>query len=88
MSEATALARLQAAGVRLELVADGTVALKAAAPPSTELLATARRHRDEIAAPLRQHDMAAADRGAAAVAAGPADGIEAAERAAIREVDS
>lgn len=51
---AAALSRLCAAGVRVLLRDDGTVALDAAAPPAPTLLADARAHRDGIATLLRE----------------------------------
>lgn len=94
MSAAAALAHLQAAGVHLELRADGTVALSAGIPPPPELLAEARAHKAELLGLLRadaQHELAAvllagAERGAAAVAAGPSHDIEPAEAEVIRQI--
>ncbi len=48
-----ALAELHAAGVRIHLRDDGTVALNASGPPPAAVLALARVHRDGIAALLR-----------------------------------
>ena len=53
MTPVAALAALDAAGVRVRLQADGTVRLDASNPPTSEVLALARAHRDGIAALLR-----------------------------------
>ena len=95
MSAAAVLARLQAAGLHLAVRPDGTVRLTATSAPPPELLAEASRHRDGIAALLREREerprlaaalLVAAQRGAAAVAAGPVDDMETGEAAAIREL--
>jgi hypothetical protein len=49
MSAARALARAQAAGLRLCLRPDGGVRVEADAPPPAEVLADLRRWRDDIA---------------------------------------
>ena len=50
MTAAAALARLDAAGVRVRLRDDGLLNLTAAGPPPPDVLALARAHRDGIAA--------------------------------------
>jgi len=52
MSAAAALAELHAAGVRVWLRNDGTVALDASSPPPATVVAFAREHRDAIVALL------------------------------------
>lgn len=49
MSAAAALARAEAAGVRLRLLPDGSVRLTSEAPPPPEVLADLRRWRGEVA---------------------------------------
>ena len=56
MSASLALAQLHATGVRVQLRADGMIELRAAAPPKPTVLAMARKHRDGIAALLRDGD--------------------------------
>ena len=58
MSAAAALAGLHAAGVRVRLRNDGTVALDASSPPPAAVVAFAREHRDGIAALLWETDRA------------------------------
>lgn len=91
MSGQTVLARLEAAGAEV-ILRDGAPAVRSPRPLPLELLAAARAHKPELAALLaeRAHRnmaaalLAVAKRGAAAVAAGPVDDIEAAEAEAIR----
>jgi hypothetical protein len=56
MSAARALARAQAAGLRLCLRPDGGVRVEADAPPPAEVLADLRRWRDDIARMLAAQD--------------------------------
>ena len=49
MSAAAALARAEAAGVRLRLGGDGRVHLEAAAPPPPDVLEALRRWREDVA---------------------------------------
>jgi hypothetical protein len=57
MSAAAALARAQAAGLRLRLRPDGGLRVEADAPPPAELLDELRRWRDEIALLLAAQDI-------------------------------
>ena len=76
MSAAEAIARAEAAGVRLRLRPNGVVRMEAAAPPPADVLADLRRWREDVArllaardgqpecgpVPPRQHDAAEAAR--------------------------
>jgi hypothetical protein len=57
VTAAEAIARAQAAGVRLRLTASGTLELEADAPPPREVLDELRRWRDEIARLLAAQDI-------------------------------
>jgi hypothetical protein len=57
MTAARALARAEAAGVRLRLTAAGTVEVEADAPPPAEVLAELRRWRSDIADLLAERDI-------------------------------
>jgi hypothetical protein len=56
MTAARAIARAEAAGVRLRLRPDGTVRMEAAAPPPADVLADLRRWRDDVARLLVARD--------------------------------
>jgi hypothetical protein len=57
MTAAAALARAQAAGVRLRLTPDGTVEVEADRPPPPEVLHELRQWRAQIAALLAERDI-------------------------------
>ena len=85
MSAAAALARAEAAGVRLVLDAGGAVRMRASVPPSPALLADLRQHREAVAALLLERERAAFYQramGEAAQALAAPDPDLAAERAA------
>jgi hypothetical protein len=90
MTAAAALARAHAAGLALAVAGD-RIHWRGPRPPE-DLLAELLAHKPELLALLAESErpaiadalLAAAERGAAAVAAGPADDIEAAEAEAIR----
>ena len=63
MTAAAALARLDAAGVRVRLRDDGLLTLTAAGPPPPDVLALARAHRDGIASLLARRAQQAARTG-------------------------
>jgi len=68
VSAAEALARAEAAGVRLRLRPDGGVRMEAAAPPPPDVLADLRRWRKDVAHLLALRDGLAARRPAPAAA--------------------